>query len=87
VKIIITYGPVHGSSTQAHWDTMEWDDKTIQTDSSARGLFARMVAQSIQEWAEKRDMEERHAKSRLQREAAKEEVDVERQRLLEPQPF
>lgn len=65
------------------WDVLEWDDQTIMTNPDARGLLLRMVAQSIQEWAEKAAMDAKHKASRLQRDAAKEEVEVEAQRIQE----
>ncbi len=71
----------------SEWDRLEWDDKTLSDTgdkgAEARGLFARMIAQSIQEWAETEQVRARVATSRLQREAAKEEVETEQERAKE----
>lgn len=73
--VIITEHPTPGVSTE--WDRLEWDDKTIMTNPDARGLFTKMVGQSIQEWAERAQMEDRHTRSRESRPVAKAEVEGE----------
>lgn len=74
--IVITDDPTTPGNT-LQWDKLEWDDKTIMTNADARGLFTKMVGQSIQEWSEKAQMEAKHRTSRESRPVAQAEVEGE----------
>lgn len=83
MRVIICRGEPANPTKEDQWDNLEWDDQTLMTDGNARGLFARMIAQSIQEWAEQAQLNKRITESRLQRLAAKQEVEVEAERIRE----
>lgn len=85
MKVIIT--PTDALAAAPHWDVLEWDDAMLATNSDARGLFVRMFAQSLNEWAAQRELDDKLKASRMQREAAKEEVEVEAQRVREGEGF
>lgn len=56
------------------FDCIEWDDKTVIELADARGLLAKMVAQSIQDFAAIKQAQQSHDLTKFARAKAMEEV-------------